>query len=220
MNPLAVLRWRIRTDEQKDFKAKWDAKQVDEKNCNKSSPALAVTKFGDTMHSSPVDMRSLEKFGNPRRSSESGRPNSFEANRYPSPRRTLRDRFDPMSAAKGWRYSIDDVAAYKASDGVINYFIPPREAVTDDNTTGQPGSQQYKMGEGSSAGGSMIKDNDIAQAKTVSASAVSLNNTESKLIESPDVRLAPLSRSTSIETGERSVQIVRDPHVRRHFKSL
>ncbi len=185
MNPLAVLRWRIRTNEQIEAKSKWEALQTETK---------VAPDFGDIMHASPVSI-GTPHFGRPAKS-EANRPSSLGSNRMPSPRRN-KSEFDFASTAKRWRYTMEDVAAYKECDGVVNYFIPPRppsatEVVGCERMESRP--------ENSSIADSMKKVDTQAQANVTAAS----QNGNDRSTESPDASLAPLSRSVSFETGGQS----------------
>jgi len=211
-NPLAVLRWRLRMDDQREAKANWEAEQS-RSTAKQPSPAKAVAAFGDTLHSSPVTVRSSPNFGGPRTSSESGRPSWLGASyRFSSPFKAQRNGHDTSSSAKGWKYTVEDVAAYKESGGTVNYFIPPRPTPSSDAGSEQE-PHQSKQEEGSSVADSMAKDDDFARARVTNASVLSLNGPRS--MESPDASLAPLSRSTSIETGGRSGRSHRDRRVGR-----
>ena len=203
MNPLAVLRWRMRTDEQAEAKAKWESQ-------SKLSPAKPTAAWSGAMHSSPASMAS--GLGG---SSESGRAGgSLGFSRPPgaSPRKSQRAGLGASTASKGWRYTVEDVGAYKACDGVVNYFIPPRSAVRDDDASEQ--SERHQVQEEGSADGSSRQDNH-EQVRVLPAADVSHADAPHATVDSPEESLAALSRTASVETGGRSGKGIPDNRVSR-----
>jgi len=213
MNPLAIIRWRMKSDEQRDAKARWASGHKDANGNIKPVSSNAHSTFGGTLHSSPIDLASSPGSIDAEKSSESGRPSSLGSNRYPSPHQKQRDGLDAKTTAKGWRYTMEDVAAYKECDGVVNYFFPPRSILSNEASTDQSRSQHSRVDETSSVADSLTKDDTYARTQIMSASAVSLINADSRSMESPNVSLAPLSRSTSIETDGRPDHFQRDRRV-------
>lgn len=97
LNPLAVLRWKHRTQEQKEAKKKWEKQQ-------KHSPSKSRSSNG------------LEGYGSP--------GSSMSVQSRPSQERQSSQ--SPDEPAGWWRYSVHDIVAYNDAGGVVNYFIPPR----------------------------------------------------------------------------------------------
>lgn len=105
-NPLAVLRWVKKTDDQKVAKAKWEAEQLEAANGGHS---VGVSRRGsisspqsDAMRMSlDTSRRSIGLFG-----------------------RSTTSHGEPI-VAPGWHYTLDDVSAYTASGGRVDFFIPP-----------------------------------------------------------------------------------------------
>lgn len=100
MNPLAVLRWKKRTDEQKEARAKWEAEHL-------KPPSVGTSV-------------------SPSRPGHTSR-NSFSSsyNRAISPRPSGGIAEEEAHVAPGWYYSLNDVVAYNACDGRVDFFIPP-----------------------------------------------------------------------------------------------
>lgn len=88
LNPLAILRWKAKTDEQHEAKARWQEEQADKAKQPTSFPSVWTENASNT---------SLPSAGSPRKRSK-----------------------------VRWKYTVEDIEAYKEADGVVNYFIPPR----------------------------------------------------------------------------------------------
>lgn len=109
-NPLAVLRWVRRTDEQKEARAKWASEHVvDATRLTSPLPWLGAR----SSLSSPVPdgLRSL------------GSPTHLGS---PLPARSVASVASKEARiAPGWHYSLDDVQGYNESGGRVDFFIPP-----------------------------------------------------------------------------------------------
>lgn len=100
MNPLAVLRWKKRTNEQKEARAKWEADHL-------KPPSVGTS-------TSPSRPGHISR-------------NSFNSsyNRALSPRPSGGVAEEEAHIAPGWHYSLNDVVAYNACGGRVDFFIPP-----------------------------------------------------------------------------------------------
>lgn len=100
MNPLAVLRWKKRNNDQKEARAKWEAE-------NLKPPSVGTS-------------------ASPSRPGHISR-NSFSSsyNRALSPRPSGGIAEEEARVAPGWYYSLNDVVAYNACGGRVDFFIPP-----------------------------------------------------------------------------------------------
>ncbi|ORY34806.1 hypothetical protein BCR39DRAFT_556311 [Naematelia encephala] len=177
MNPLAVLRWKHRVEEQTEAKARWEEQ-------HKSPHAGSWTRNG-AVHDSPVSADS-SRF---RQSGESTRPTSLGSSRHEPIRRK----------GHGWRYTMEDVAAYKACDGAINYFIPPREERSAPSISSDRAASSRPESTTS-------KKSTPAKMRITSASMISLYD---------DTTAEPsldLSRTASVETGGRAHRLTHRTH--------
>lgn len=111
LNPLAVLRWVKRTDEQKETRAKWMREHAD-------SSRLASPLPWPGARSSPSSPGS-----DALRSISPG----YMATPRPLPAHSIGGSVASKEAgiAPGWHYSLDDVQGYNESGGRVDFFIPP-----------------------------------------------------------------------------------------------
>ncbi|KAK4689430.1 hypothetical protein P7C73_g656, partial [Tremellales sp. Uapishka_1] len=159
VNPLAIIRWRMRSQDATQAKTQWEARFAPPKSPEPS--------WSGVVHSSPVSMESSD----PRHSNDSGRT----ASTSPSRGRIVEKqqlRMVPKSAGalENWQVTVEDMSAYKSCNGRVNYFIPPKPA---SSSSAQDIAAGPTRSESSSVGGSMRKD-DRASARVTSASTVSL----------------------------------------------
>ncbi|OCF73256.1 hypothetical protein I204_06487 [Kwoniella mangroviensis CBS 8886] len=143
LNPLAVIRWRIKTEEQTEARQRWEQEQQHGYQHSNKSDTSGFTNhasphslprgshFGGNIHTSPMSVGSSNRYG-ARKSIESNRSISLgslgkSTDTFPHNKsRDQRHRYE-----KGWGYSVDDILAYKAAKGQVNYFIPPRRSHPD-----------------------------------------------------------------------------------------
>ncbi|WVW86993.1 hypothetical protein I302_109049 [Kwoniella bestiolae CBS 10118] len=219
LNPLAVIRWRIKTEEQTEARLRWEQEQQhDYQHSNKSDTSgftnhasphslTRANHFGGNMHTSPMSVGSSSRYG-PRKSVESNRSVSLGSLRKSTEKKGHDDK---RRYEKGWGYSVDDIVNYKTAKGQVNYFIPPRrshpdvEVLTEDEDrafspqpdtsghNGRPGSR--KDDQSSIADSSKKSHRHRMGVKT--ASNASLMDVEG-IIGDDNV---PLTRSNSIETN-------------------
>ncbi|WWC92744.1 uncharacterized protein L201_007703 [Kwoniella dendrophila CBS 6074] len=226
LNPLAIIRWRLKTEEQNEARERWEhhnqsrdhhSHQSDKSGVtNSTSPYNHHNHLGGNIHSSPMSVGSSNKLG-ARKSIESSRSVSlgslgkFKDNSPNQRHKDNRNRYE-----RGWGFSVDDIMAYKVAKGHVNYFIPPRrslpdvDVMTEDERGFSPSPQadtsrdylaaaENRKDDQSSLAGSSKKSH-VHKTGVKTASNVSLMNVEGMLGDG-DV---PLSRSTSIETGGKS----------------
>jgi hypothetical protein len=185
MNPLAVLRWRHRTEEQVEAKRVW------EDGLKKSTS----NGWNGGLHASPGSIESSAKLGS--RASE-------DLKRSSKPLSDLTR--SSGDSTKGWTYTIGDITAYNDAEGVVNYFIPPRPAFAPETQNlSDAANQASKKGDAdSSAATSEKKDEHPAKDRITSASVVSLVDGDNASVKSPNVSMVSLSRTASLEKGGRS----------------
>nr|XP_018260369.1 uncharacterized protein I303_07287 [Kwoniella dejecticola CBS 10117]OBR82527.1 hypothetical protein I303_07287 [Kwoniella dejecticola CBS 10117] len=222
LNPLAVVRWRIKTEEQNEARQRWEREQGDHHSHRSDRSNL---------HTSPMSMGSSN--GNPRhgprKSAESNRSTSLGSLRKSNDTALHRKpRYE-----KGWGFTVDDITGYKIAKGHVNYFIPPRrshpdvDVMTEDEGTPlafSPQSSASKPNEGpassrkddSSSIAQSSKKSYLCKAGVKTASNASLMDVEGVLGDDN----VPLSRSTSIETGGRSSVQPRNKLTHRTHQSL
>lgn len=116
MNPLAVLRWKKRTKEQKDARAKWEAD-------NLKPPSVGGTSVSPSR---------------PGHTSRNSLSSSY--NRALSPRPSNGIVEQEAQVAPGWYYSLNDVVAYNDCGGRVDFFIPPAPPVEEPKQDGGRGS--------------------------------------------------------------------------------
>ncbi|WWC73765.1 uncharacterized protein I206_107737 [Kwoniella pini CBS 10737] len=226
LNPLAVVRWRIKTEEQNQARQRWEREQGDHHSHQSDRSGLnhqtspynrsRSNHFGDTLHSSPMSMGSSNGHGihGPRRSNESHRSTSLGS--FKKPNDTTHNKTARFE--KGWGFSVDDISRYKIAKGHVNYFIPPKrshydvDVMTEDEDEGTPlpfspqssaskpnGGDTSRKDDSSSIAASSKKSH-LHKMGVKTASNTSLMDVEGVLGEDN----LPLSRSTSIETGGKS----------------
>ncbi|WWD20266.1 hypothetical protein CI109_104742 [Kwoniella shandongensis] len=228
LNPLAVLRWRTKTDEQNETRSKWEAQQdhgdvtstrSDKSGAHHASPRAGGPHWGDMLHASPMSVDS-PRFKGSRKSLESNHSvsrGSTHRSHDMSPRKKKAG-YDGYRSSRGWEYSVEDIASYKACNGVVNYFIPPRrkpidiDVMTEDEREfGRfPASNNDRRDDESSMAGSRSskKNENLSRHKVQTASNVSLVDGEG--LTNGEGSVAPLSRTTSAETGGKSITGVLD----------
>lgn len=198
LNPLAVLRWKERSTAQREAKEKWEAQQKK----HASSPSRQI--YSGAVHSSPVSVDSLSR-GN-RESFESAPHTSFESSLRASPMNSKSRQDVEHQAAQAWRYTVEDIEAYKEADGVVNYFIPPRPTILiQDEAASEKSSRPDESSHASSS-----KKGPRTEVRIGSPSDVSLIDDHLSHISN-----SPLSRSTSIDHAQR-----RDHRTHRSHQSL
>jgi len=227
MNPLAILRWRARTDEQAAAKSDWDAKQAAANHVvAKDTDSIRVKGLGGAMQSSPVSIDASSKSGK-RRSIESTRPTSLGSSTSGYGLSSAKGR-SPASkgrfageCARYWRYTTEDVAAYKLCGGMVNYFIPPRtlggldsDPIVADSETNSPRARSPSPtpddARSESVAGSSAKIDFRVDARVVSPSVTSFVDTDRRFVLSPDSGMEALSRSTSNDKSSWAAPIPRD----------
>ncbi|WVQ95991.1 hypothetical protein IAU59_003091 [Kwoniella sp. CBS 9459] len=233
LNHLAILRWRIKTDQQNEARRKWEQAQRDNDSSKSrnstqhhSSPSnghVKGTHFGENVHSSPMSIGSSTKFNGLRKSIESARSTSFGSLHRT---RDLSKKQDGESRRNGWNLTVQDIDSYKACDGTVNYFIPPRpihpdvEVLTEDEdqpTSLMPARTESRRDDTSSMAGSSRKDHTYTRTGVHTASNASLMEVEGVLNENED-QSNMLSRSASIETGRGGIN--KNRHSHRSHQSL
>jgi hypothetical protein len=227
MDPLAVLRWKMKSEEQAEAKAAWERRHNANANGNgngngngnENGIGSPYKPWTGAIHASPGSFGSSSRLG--RDSNDLVRLSSGGSGKHwtrsPVPRK-VSIKPDPSTVAKNWRYTVEDVEAYNACGGSVNYFIPPREPLpreTSDRdreagTSMAHGSTHSVNGgpsvngknnmdeEGSSVAESSKKgDHAGYTARVTSASTASLAGPPLSRENS-----IALSRTTSIETGK------------------
>ncbi|WRT69632.1 uncharacterized protein IL334_006621 [Kwoniella shivajii] len=211
LNPLAIVRWKIKTEEQNEARSRWEQEQSlgdvksDKSNItNLASPQTQTrtNHLGGNIQSSPMSIGSSTKYGF-RQSAETHRPASLgslgRANDS-SPRKGKVSHYE-----KGWSYTVEDFAAYQATKGQVNYFIAPRkshpdvEVLTEDERPPDNSQVSRSNKDDNSSIADSNKKSHLHTMGVKTASNTSLLEVEGVLGENN-----ALSRSTSIETGRGS----------------
>ncbi|WVR08103.1 hypothetical protein IAU60_005149 [Kwoniella sp. DSM 27419] len=216
LNPLAVLRWRIRTDEQNAARTQWERAQREAGSGRNESvrDATVGTAFGaENMHNSPMSMGSTSRSAQ-RKSIESAQSSDRQKGFAGLGRSQAGSdsHVDLQPKARGWKYSVEDIASYKAANGVVNYFIAPRQPLTEGqilaeeeeedrqrSITAEPDGESSRRDDASSVAGSSRQNFSAARSGYRNASNVSLMEVDESL---DNDALSPLSRSASNETGK------------------
>lgn len=187
MNPLAVLRWKKRTNEQKEARAKWEAD-----NLKPPSVGTSVS---------------------PSRPGHISR-NSFSSsyNRALSPRPSGGIAEEEAHVAPGWYYSLNDVVAYNACGGRVDFFIPPAPPVEEpkpdegvrsvDFSTSVKSSQSHDGRSHRPSFGSDDRGRDLPYIPTLTAEPMPPSN--SSLILGPDNNYMSQEDLTQPPTPNRS----------------
>lgn len=222
MNPLAVLRWKHRTEEQNRLREQWEeraSREIAERivqDKGRSPRSGFSERFSDSSRSLHIDSQRPTKangLGYLRRTSAS-RPNGGlnGPGKFP---------------AQWWRYTIEDVSAYKECKGVVDYFIPPRDTPPEQTNAEGEGIEKPSLSEDASApiadqaqssdkaskkGGSevWVESQDIFVRRghgvpsSIDGSLADNSGAPLTRMESNTGSYAPLSRTTSVETTARA----------------
>lgn len=116
-----MLRWLTETDKQNALRAQYYASRQQNDANHTHEHEQANNNARNTGSSSRVNLSSSQ------RSVGSGRTHSISSNRRShdvSPQKRVPDLVIPR---RGWRYTVDDIQAFRDSGGVVNYFVPPRQ---------------------------------------------------------------------------------------------
>ncbi|KAK8849639.1 hypothetical protein IAR55_004974 [Kwoniella newhampshirensis] len=240
LNPLAILRWRTKTDDQNEARRRWEAQhdradvsstRSEQSMPQHSSPQAKGSHWGGMIHSSPMSVESSSGFKDRRKSVESN-PSFSRASTQKSHELSPRKKkagLDGFRSNRGWEYSVDDIASYKACNGVVNYFIPPRKEPLDIEVMAKVGDVQHgsragqtRRDDGSSMAGSRSSKKGMQESRmrVQTASNLSLLDAERSGLNG-DESVAPLSRTTSVETGGKSISGTWDQRLRhRSHQSL
>ena len=182
-------------------------------------PDKPVRASPDILYSSPVSLGSSSDLGGFRQVSKRGYPSSQGiSHRFPNPSKSQQDGREVVSGEKRWRYTVEDIAAYRQCEGTVNYFMPPRASPSGGKLNGtSEQSRSEAEGEDLEIGGTN-NDNGHAHTDVRSASFESLDDVEPS-DRTPDTSNAALSRSPSAETGGQSAVSYRDHRVHCAFLS-
>lgn len=116
-----MLRWLTETDRQNALRAQYYASRHLNDANHTHEHEQANNNARSAGSSSRVNLSSSQ------RSVGSGRTHSISSNRRShdvSPQKRVPDLVIPR---RGWRYTVDDIQAFRDSGGVVNYFVPPRQ---------------------------------------------------------------------------------------------
>ncbi|OXH54972.1 hypothetical protein J002_03346 [Cryptococcus neoformans] len=136
-----MLRWLTETDKQNALRAQYYASRHQNDANHTHEHEQANNNARSAGSSSRVNLSSSQ------RSVGSGRTHSISSNRRShdvSPQKRVPDLVIPR---RGWRYTVDDIQAFRDSGGVVNYFVPPRQVRpfnddADENEEGKSVSPQ------------------------------------------------------------------------------
>ena len=217
LNALAILRWKHKSEEQVDAKCRWERRS--KLSHGRPISPHSVAHLGCALNSSPGSLSSSRR---PRESDETGRPKSKNSGNDVDQSSSKSRRDGPGSVLQNWQYTVEDIANYKAADGVVNYFIPPRQpvdfadnsktslnSVAPDDKSDNRSKSSKTRGDSSSPAGSLVKRKRRTNVRVTSASAISLSNGtmdgegDIAVRSSPAARTEALSRVASNDTGSR-----------------
>lgn len=229
-----MLRWLTETDKQNALRAQYYAASHHQGDADHAHEQPNARSIGS---SSRVDLSGSQ------RSVGSGRTHSVSSNRRSndvSPQKRVPDLVIPH---RGWRYTVDDIQAFRDSGGVVNYFVPPRQVracndeLNEEEASASPQTVANRVehslnrtyGQRALTPQSQSKDIDRHRDDNSSAAGSSkkghlhefslrtANNTASNVsLADMDqgMREANLSRSTSFDTGgDKSISGRRDHRV-------
>lgn len=117
LNFTKMLRWLTETDRQNALRAQYYASHH-EHDVNHHT------------HERSNNSSSRVNLGSSQRSVGSGRTRSVSSHRQSlrddvsSPQKQVPDLVIPR---RGWKYTVEDIQAFRDSGGVVNYFVPPRQ---------------------------------------------------------------------------------------------
>lgn len=129
LNPPSILRWKKATLEQNENRARWKAEQAERHKDPTSFPSTwtqvynSPNSVGSAAHLKPTVSRDSQ----PLSLSTSGTGANLRTSTsthgaiYPDSRK---------QPGSGWRYTVDDIVAYKEAKGKVDYFIAPPQAPT------------------------------------------------------------------------------------------
>lgn len=125
-NPLAILRFKERTQEQEEARAKYRLEKAERDKDPTSFPSV----WSNPVYQNP----------NIAGSSKTGQSNGKGTLKTSSTNTSAKGARSSTSVARtshqlgpaGWHYTVDDVSAYRDANGVVKYFIPPLQAEPQD----------------------------------------------------------------------------------------
>lgn len=192
LNLLAVLRWKHKTEVQKQAREKWKREHVDSSHL--ASPLLWPGGRSGPASPSSEAMRSLSPrlFGSP----------------HPLPPRSVASATSKpeQRAGRDWQYTLDDIQGYNGSGGRVDFFIPPNvpppEPVARERAQSlsiQSEAQLSLPSTESAVGGE--KEASIVAARLGSPSTPSLTHTQELVDDAAASVTGDLSRRPSLEPG-------------------
>lgn len=130
LNFTKMLRWLTETDRQNALRAQYYAShhEHDDVHANHHTHTHTHTyEHGNNARSNGSSSR--VNLSSSQRSIGSGRTRSISSHRHSrddvlSPQKQIQDLVVPR---RGWKYTVEDIQAFRDSGGVVNYFVPPRQ---------------------------------------------------------------------------------------------
>lgn len=211
-NPLAILRFKERTQEQEELRTRHRLEQAERDKDPTSFPSV----WSNPVYQTP-NLAGSSKTGqsNGRLKTSSTDISARGARSSASMART-----GHQIGGEGWHYTVDDVSAYREAGGVVKYFMPPLQAepqairsseslhptqtarphqqATGDDFHPTPEAPEVDLG---SSLGSNGRPGGTPVGNPRSLSMLSIN---ASLGGSPGSSQMNLARTSSIETGHTS----------------
>lgn len=214
LNPLAIIRWVRRMDEQKEARAKWAREHAEQTDRARLTSPLPWQGMRSSV-SSPGS-EGLRPLASPR----------LPGGGVPPPRSVASAASKEVCIAPGWHYTLDDIQAYNECGGRIDFFIPPvlDEPEPEASEPAEPAERPLSaaMSERSDANMSQPsivlsagRERELAMAvpRITSPSTPSLGQSGENG-EDGSLSAGGISRTTSIDNGQRPIRQNRVPRHR------
>lgn len=208
LNPLAVLRYKRKTAEQDEARERYKAEQAELEKQPTSFPSVWT-------HQGYLSSSSLGGRTKPRSTGVSTKGARSST--------SIKSGATNHVMAPGWHYTIDDVSAYRATGGRVQYHMPQRAIEVSAARSGEPshsdqinrskvagddfhpqnGGQEVDLSSSIGSGGKSLINQDIVERKAFHGNlrSTSMLSVNGPMANSPSSSQIDLARTSSIETG-------------------
>lgn len=187
VNPLAVIRWAKREEEQKELKHKWEESQRE----GAGLPPLA------SPSAYPMGIHSGSSGG-------FGDSNRFLASPGIARSSLSRSTTNLPVASNGWHYTVQDIQNYRACNGKTDYFIAPTPEVAEDRSISPEPHGDGLQWDGTTEAHGIPPSVDSSNVDERNGTAAIASPSLPSLLGSGDQAVeSPPSRATSIDTGSK-----------------
>jgi hypothetical protein len=214
LNYLSVIRWKRATLEQNENRARWKAEQAERHKDPTSFPSAwnGMYNSPNSVGSAAQLRPSVSRDSQPLSFSTTGTGGNLRSSVSTTGNGNSRD-----APGSGWKYTIEDIVAYKEANGKVNYFMPPKEdpeSLLSASMNKSQTSQSNKLDDYRPNAVGEPREIDLASSvasgtrmgnptpRIISASMLSVNAIGGTT--SPSSSHANLTRTTSIETAARA----------------